>query len=30
MGFPDIPSDPAVVVHDPNDQITPESFYRLA
>jgi hypothetical protein len=25
-GFPDIPSDPAVVVVNPDDEITPESF----
>jgi hypothetical protein len=25
-GFPDTPSDPAVVVLNPDDEITPESF----
>ena len=25
-GFPDTPSDPAVVVINPDDEITPESF----
>lgn len=25
-GFPDIPSDPAVVVLNPDDEVTPESF----
>ncbi|QZA18776.1 hypothetical protein K3U93_06315 [Mycobacterium malmoense] len=24
--FPDVPSDPAVVVLDPHEEITPESF----
>ena len=25
-GFPDTPSDPAVVVLNPDDEVTPESF----
>jgi hypothetical protein len=25
-GFPDMPSDPAVVVLNPDDEITPETF----